>query len=399
MVQQNAAVERTEILAAATTIGEVAAEHSAATSAGRRLAKPVVDAVTTAAFGGLMAPTAMGGEAAPPGVVIEAIARISAYDASAGWCASIGIGSNHLAGLVPEATARELFTDLGSGGAGPFAPGGPALPEGELVHVAGRWAYSSNCHQAEVSACGVVIMEDGAPKMGPSGIELGLAFLTSDDYAIEETWNTEGLRGTGSHDLVADVRIAPERISSLWAPKWPVDAIFRLRTFDVLGPVLAAVPLGIGRAALDVVAARAVRDADGPPKPGPKPRFADNPWYQAEMGKAEVRLRAARSLMLDAVHDAFEAGERGDTPPRATTALIGLACGEALAAAKHAVEVAVTLVGTDAVREGSPLLQLRRDVDAAGSHVMFSPMIASGLSRELAGIPTAAFPFLEAPPT
>ncbi len=346
----NAVVERTGILAAATAIGEVAAEHAAATNAGRRLARPVVDALSTAAFGGLMAPTAMGGGAAHPGVMVEAIERISTHDASAGWCAGIGMGSNHLAGIIPEATARELFTDLASGGAGPFAPGGPAVPEGELVHVAGRWA------------------------------------------------NTEGLRGTGSHDLVADVRIASARISSLWAQKWPGDSIFRLRTFDVLGPGLAAVPLGIGRAALDLVAERAVRDADGPPKPGPKPRFADNPWHQVDMGKAEVRLRAARSLLLDAVHDAFEAGERGDVPPRATTALIGLACGEALGAAKQAVETAVSLIGTDAVREGSPLLKLRRDIDAAGSHVMFSPMIASGLSRELAGVPTEAFPFLDAPP-
>jgi indole-3-acetate monooxygenase len=396
--RQNAVVERTGILAAATAIGEVAAEHAAATHAGRRLARPVVDALSTAAFGGLMAPTAMGGGAAHPGVMVEAIERISAYDASAGWCAGIGVGSNHLAGIIPEVTARELFTDLASGGAGPFAPGGPALAEGDLVHVAGRWAYSSNCHQAVVSACGVVIMQDGAPKVGPSGVELGLAFLSSADFAIEETWNTEGLRGTGSHDLVADVRIASSRISSLWAQKWPGDSIFRLRTFDVLGPSLAAVPLGIGRAALDFVAERAVRDADGPPKPGPKPRFADNPWHQVDMGKAEVRLRAARSLLLDAVHDAFEAGERGDSPPRATTALIGLACGEALGAAKQAVETAVSLIGTDAVREGSPLLKLRRDIDAAGSHVMFSPMIASGLSRELAGIPTAAFPFLDSPP-
>jgi alkylation response protein AidB-like acyl-CoA dehydrogenase len=391
------AMATAEVLEAAEHIGELAATHADDSDRARRLAQPVVDAVEASGINGLVSPHALGGQAAHPAVMVDAIERISAYDASAGWCVGIGLGSNYLAAIIPETVARKLFVDLTRGGAGPFAPGAAANPDGDLVHVAGRWGYTSNCQHAAVSACGVVIMEDGAPKVTPNGVELGLAFLTCDEFAILETWNTEGLRATGSHDITADVRIEPDRISNLFVDKWPDEPIFRMRTFDVLGPCLAAVPLGIGRAALDVVSARAVREADGPPKPGPKPRLADNPWHQVEFGRADVRLRAARALLHEVTNEAYEYGERGDVPPRATSAVIGLACSEALAAAKHAVEVATTLVGTDAVREGSPLLRLRRDIDAAGSHVMFSPMITSNLGRELAGVPSAAYPFLSAP--
>jgi alkylation response protein AidB-like acyl-CoA dehydrogenase len=243
----------------------------------------------------------------------------------------------------------------------------------------------------------VIITEEGRPKISEHGIELGLAFLTSDQFTIEQTWDTDGLRATGSHDTVADALLEPELISSLWAEKWPDDAIFRLRSFDVLGPCVAAVPLGIGRAALDIVCERAVREAAGPPKMGPKPRLVDNPWHQVDLAKAEIRLRAARAVLLEALDEAVARAERGDEPSRQTSAMIGIACAETLAAAKHAVETAITLVGTDAVRAGSPLLRLRRDIDAAGSHVMFSPMVFSGLGKELAGVPSAAFPFLPPP--
>jgi alkylation response protein AidB-like acyl-CoA dehydrogenase len=384
-------------LAAARRIGELAAEHAPESDKARQLAAPVVAAIEGSGFNALLMPSAMGGRAASPRDAVVAIEEIATRDASAAWCASISMGSNHLAGIIPEKTARDVFTDLNRGGAGPFNPGALALPDDDGVHVNGRWGYASNCNNAAVSACGVILTENGQPKITENGIEMALAFLTEDQFTIEPTWNTAGLTSTGSHDIVGNAVLAPELIATLYADKWPDDALFRLRSFDVLGPGLAAVPLGIGRAALDVVAHRAQRDAETPPKPGPKPRLADNPWHQLEFGRAEIRLRAARAVLLEATDQALAYAARGDEPPRVTTAVIGIACSEALAAAKHAVETAVTLVGTDAVREGSPLLRLRRDIDAAGSHVMFSPMIVSNLSKELAGIPTAAYPFLPAP--
>jgi alkylation response protein AidB-like acyl-CoA dehydrogenase len=157
------------------------------------------------------------------------------------------------------------------------------------------------------------------------------------------------------------------------------------------------VPLGIGRAALDLVASRAVAAEAGPPVMGPRPRFGDDPIAQVELGRAEIRLRAAEALLFDALGTSYEHALAGDTPPRAATATIGLANCEALAAGMNAVDVAVRLLGSAAIRDGAPLEKLRRDVDTASAHVMFSPRIIAGLTRELAGIPTSAFPYLPPP--
>jgi alkylation response protein AidB-like acyl-CoA dehydrogenase len=379
-------------------LGRVAAEHAEESAARRRLAAPIVEAFEQSGLAALAMPTALGGAAAPPGQAVELLEVLATYDASTAWCAAIGLGTNFMVSAIPEATGRELFRDVRRGGAGPFNPGAPARPDGDRVHVAGRWPYSSNCQQAGVLVAGVVLFDGEAPRVTASGdVELGLAFLSADQFQIHETWDTDGLRATGSHDVTADVHLAPDRISSLWAEKWPTDPIFRLRSFDVLGPCVAAVPLGIGRAALDAVEAKGRSDAEGPSRPGPRPRLSDDPHGQLAVGAAETRLRAARALLLEATHEAWVHGERGDAPPRQVTALIGLACVEALAAAKHAVEVSTTVIGTNAVREGSPMLRLRRDIDAAGSHIMFSPRIAAGLGREMAGIPGAAYPYLPPP--
>jgi len=99
-------------------------------------------------------------------------------------------------------------------------------------------------------------------------------------------------------------------------------------------------------------------------------------------------------MLLDLVDRAMDAARSGDGPSRETSAMIGLTCGESLRASREAVHTATELLGSAGVREGSPMLRLRRDIAAAGTHVMFSHTMQVGLGRELAGLPTSAFPFL-----
>lgn len=225
-----------------------------------------------------------------------------------------------------------------------------------------------------------------------------LAFFDAGQFQVDETWDTVGMRGTGSHDiLVDDVAVARERTGTLWSEMWPDDAIFRLRSFDVLGPSLGAVPLGLGRAALDLLEAKACADDAAPPRPGPRSRFGDDPLAQRDLGHAEARLRAARLLLLDTVDEAYQHAQRGDMPPRASTAMIGLACHEALRAGTEAVETACRLAGSASIRDGGVLDRIRRDINTAGTHVMFSATIGAALARQVAGIDTVVFPFLPVP--
>lgn len=389
-------MEHEEALRRARELALVAAAHADEAEEQCRMPADTVQALVGSGLAGLMAPTALGGHAAHPGTAVEVIEAVSQADGSAGWCTGIGMGSNYLAGIIDEKAAKELFVDVLTPAAGSFAPV-PAQVTETGYQVSGRWPYASGCQHAAVSANGIMGFDGGRPcELHPDGSPvMRLAFLSEDQLTVEETWNTVGMRGTGSHDeLAADVEVPRERTGTLWSQMWPDDAIFRLRSFDVLGPSLGAVPLGLGRAALDAVEAKARVEAESPPAPGPRTRFADDPLAQRELGVAEARLRGARALLLDAIDSAHEHGLRGDTPPRAATALIGLACHEALAAATEAVEVACRLSGSAAIRAGRPLDRIRRDLNTAGTHVMFSQPLTAALARQLAGIDTVVFPFL-----
>src|SRR4051794_41723420 len=119
-------MERADAVQKARIVAEVAAQHGDESERGRRLAPPVVTAVEASGLNGLVSPTAIGGHAASPETMVAVVAEVARGDASTAWCAGIGMGSNFLAAILSEDVARDLFTDLDRGGAGPFAPTGRA---------------------------------------------------------------------------------------------------------------------------------------------------------------------------------------------------------------------------------------------------------------------------------
>jgi alkylation response protein AidB-like acyl-CoA dehydrogenase len=377
-------------------VAAVAARYADESERARRLAAPVVDALVSSGLARLIAPTALGGAAAHPAVLVEVVETIAAADASAGWCAGIGLGSNYFAGLLPESGARALFVDLDRTGSGVFAPTGTGVRTGAGFQLTGRWSFASGCCHAAVQASGMVAVDPhGQPERNEDGSPVvRLAFVPIDAVSIDETWDTVGLRGTGSHDTAIVDRLVPEDHTLRFTDRsWSDDLIYQHAPFAVLGPFLGAVALGAGRAALDVLESE-IRVATTTPRPGRKPAFGEDPISQAELAHAEVRLRSVRALLLDTLDDGYQTCASGRRPDRAHAALVGLACREAVAAAVHAIDVAARLSGSRSVREGSRLDRLGRDVQTMRQHVMFSPALAAQLGRQLAGLPTVAFPFL-----
>ncbi len=385
---------------AARRVAAIAAEQAGVSEEQRSLAQPVADALVDSGLARLLAPSAIGGFATHPTVLVDVLATIAEGDPSAGWVAAIGLGTNHLAGYLPEAGARELFTELDRPGCGVFAPSGRGVKTIGGFRVSGRWAFASGCQHAAVQASGITVFdENGNLERGADGGPIQrLAFIPSRSLQIDQTWDTVGLRGTGSHDTaVVDLAVERHHTMHFGDRSWSADALFRQPVFGILASCLGSVALGVGRAALDVVEQQARADFAAPPRPGPRPRFADDPYGQRDLGLAEVRLRAVRSLLLEVLDEGYQIGLAGDPPPRTHTALLGLTCSEAMAAGAHAVDVACGVAGSAAVRQGAPLEKARRDIDTMRKHVAFSAGVAQPLGRQMAGVATVAWPFLTRP--
>ena len=173
-----------------------------------------------------------------------------------------------------------------------------------------------------------------------------LAAMASTQLAVHETWDTAGMRGTGSHDVSArDVLVGPDQLLSFTDRAWADDPIFRVPPFAILGPCLAAVPLGAGRAALDVAASAAVHDHEHPPVGRIRGSLGDDRALQQAFGQAEVALRAARALLLETLESQHHRALEGRPLRRSEVALLGLACTETMAAAEQAIDTAARQIG------------------------------------------------------
>jgi alkylation response protein AidB-like acyl-CoA dehydrogenase len=72
-----------------------------------------------------------------------------------------------------------------------YGPLGTATPDGAGYRITGRWPFVSGCLHAGWHALGVRLRGDDSPHRP-------LAFVHPDDVQVLDTWNSWGLRGTGS---------------------------------------------------------------------------------------------------------------------------------------------------------------------------------------------------------
>jgi alkylation response protein AidB-like acyl-CoA dehydrogenase len=170
---------------------------------------------------------------------------------------------------------------------------------------------------------------------------------------------------------------------------WPDGTLWRLPIYTVLIPVLASVPLGIARGAVDEVlrTAREGRDAR-------RGQLHEIPIAMDELAVADSSLRAARAELVAALADARDRAERGDFVDRRLQARILLAGMRACDVAVEVTSTAHALAGAAAVYNGHRVLRALLDVHAARQHQMFSHQHRAPIAAALAGRDASYPPFL-----
>jgi len=183
---------------------------------------------------------------------LRVIEALSIADASAGWCAMIGNDGGYMTAYIDQTVAREMYADIDSVTAVTFAPPGKAVKTRDGFTVNGRWPFASGCQHAKWFIGHFVIFDGDSPRLQTNGTpETRFGFLPADECEILDTWTTNGLRGSGSHDWMVKDRFIPEaRTFNLAAPtlyrKGPLYTLPNLLLYKA-----AAVVLGIARGAID----------------------------------------------------------------------------------------------------------------------------------------------------
>ncbi|WP_406346640.1 hydrolase [Streptomyces sp. NBC_00648] len=280
-------------------VAPLAAEHARDGDRDRRLHPKVHEALRGAGFARHFVAARWGGDEGGFLPCLEAVAQVAQEDPSAGWCASVTATLSRMAGFLPEEGQRTVWADGPDAlVVGALVPGGSAAaaPGGWLLH--GRWPYVSGVHASDFALLAAQVPVPGGDP------EVRFLLVPRSAYDIERTWDTVGMRGTGSDTVVLDEVFVPREHSFLrdelasgraqgTAPKSLCVPLQNVSALTFAGPVLGAVR-GAGEAwSRAVVRKRAAR-------PGPVGSSA----VELDLARSAAFTDAAELLLARAASDA-----------------------------------------------------------------------------------------------
>jgi indole-3-acetate monooxygenase len=359
-------VATTPVLTRATEIADLARGMADEIDTARRLPTELVEALRDSGLLRAGAPLEVEALELPAGTALRCAEEVARGDASAGWCVSIGITSTLLVAYLPPTSRDELFGGGRGLAAGVWAPQGKArrVPGGMVV--SGRWAFCSGITHADVLFAGCVLEDKPA-----------VVALPTDQLQILDTWHTLGLRGTGSHDSVADEVFVPdERVLSIFDGPVIDRPLYRFPPFGFFAACITAAAMGNARAAIDdfVDLASTKKGAAG------SRTLAERSTIQAAVATAESALEAARAGYYQAIDEAWRAAEDGPSVPLATRTRLRLAATHGARVSADVVRSMYDLAGGSAIYDGAPLQRRLRDAFTATAHFQVNEA-----SRELPG--------------
>jgi len=339
----------------------------------------------------LKTPAELGGTPLSPVEFSEVIEELAYIDTSTAWAAMIGAGCNGLAGgWLPESGARRIFGPVGdaaapssAGGrlpviAGQLAPRGAGTPVagGYLVH--GRWGFSSGIVHADwligafksgsppVAVTGGDSADDGA---GTGFGRMVVFAIPKDEAEVIDNWHVAGLQGTGSLDFSVDGIFVPSELTyDLGIPAVRGGDLFRLGMPAFVSNEVPPLAIGLARRAIDDITELAAHTARFPGGPTVSERVV----FQHELGRAEVRVRAARAVHREAMAAAFATAVADGAPTDEQQLAVTTASVYAVETCADVVSELFKFGGGRALALSNPLQRHLRNVLAARQHVALS---------------------------
>jgi alkylation response protein AidB-like acyl-CoA dehydrogenase len=316
----------------------------------------------------MLAPREIGGGETDPLAFFDVVEAAASADGSVGWIVMIGGCYATFGGLLPAEGAAEIFGDPATISAGAFRPEGTAVEVEGGYRVSGRWALGSGASHANWFIAGCVVMRDGKPVQTASGAPvMREVFMPAVAVKVVDTWHSTGLRGTASHDYVADDVFVP-RSRTLWfqeAPTCP-RSLYRMPPIAMFATFISAVPLGIARHAIDafVGLARAKTVALAPGV------VADRAAAQIAVGRAHALVSGGHAYVRGTLENVWSRVAAGGAPTLADRAALWTAATHAAHSALEAIELLYGAAGADAVYARCPLDRCLRDARTAVQHVV-----------------------------
>jgi alkylation response protein AidB-like acyl-CoA dehydrogenase len=378
-------------VARARDLGAVIDAESDAIECTRRIPESLLARLHESRLFRMLLPRSAGGDQTDPATYLLAVEEIARYDASIAWNVFVANSSALIAAFLDLAVARTIFADLHTvlAWGPPNASRAIAVTDG--YRVSGTWDFASGCRHANWMGAHCHVLEaDGSLRLNRLGHPTVRTLLFPAEQAtLLDTWNTIGLRGTGSDSYsVADVFV-PEMFSTtredptLRRERGPLYA-FTMQGLYAVG--VASVALGTARAMLEKFIGLACRKA-----PRGLTRLADNGVVQAGVARAEATLDAARAYLLETLTSIYAHADDVDPIHVGDRARVRLACTNAIHGAIEVADFTYKAAGVDAIFPGGPFERRFRDIHTLSQQIQSRSAHFEAVGQVLLGMPPEMF--------
>jgi 3-hydroxy-9,10-secoandrosta-1,3,5(10)-triene-9,17-dione monooxygenase len=334
-----------------------------------------VKELEAAGFFRMLQPRLYEGHEADPLDFYEGVRLIAQADASTGWIASVLSVHAWQIALFPVAAQQALWgSDTGTLLSSSYAPTGKAVPAEGGYQVSGRWAFSSGCeHATWVLLGGLVTNDEGQV------VDFRTFMLPRSQYEIEDTWNTVGLAGTGSHDIVVEGAFVPEEHTLSMAEtgrcygpgqslntgdlyKLPFHSLFTSAiTTPIIGMAYGAYEEHVGMQRKRVRAAFVGEKA------------MDDPFAHVRIARAASEVDAAWALLTNNVRELQACVARGEQIPLQLRLKVRRDQVVGTERAIESIDLMFENSGARALDKGAHLQRVWRDAHAGRVHAANDP--------------------------
>ena len=285
-----------------------------------RLGRPpahIVEKLREAGVYKLTVPKEYGGLEADMKTWMDTVVEIGRGDAGVAWAVTLVTSCNWaFSSFFPKHLVDEVFSDPDATLAGIFTGRAISIKpaEGGIYVEKGMWFFNSGVYEATWDLLGVPMFDENGEEIGP-----GIALVPMSDVTLLNDWNTSGIRGSGSTNVMMEnVFIPNERIIPLPSiaegtqPRTHEGPAARIAFMPLMANILAYPLLGAAEHMVEYfLETLPKRDI----KLTSYTKAAEAPVTQLQIGEATAKIEAARLLIEDGVRRMDEWSHRSEYMP------------------------------------------------------------------------------------
>lgn len=358
-----------EVLAAIDAIGPRIAENAREAEANRRVGDDVMSALREAGALATFIPSRFGGSDRNVADFLRISRHVGLYDGGTAWVVTLASLGSWMSTFYSSQTQDEMRS------ANPLAAVSAVVAPSAQVQrveggfrVTGKWYYNSASWYSDAAILGVPLLDENGELA-----DHGLVFIPRDQYRIDDTWFTAGMRASASNCVVVEDVFVPKThyvsFPGVIAGHFPgadVDGVNHVTHADplalfalgLIGPLLglgsAAVEYATNHMSKQIVLTNRTR--------------RESATHLSELAKA--------AILVDTAHlHAFRAADLLDSAARETRLLTTLESGQVRAdtgwaadCIVEAINILLNVNGAGSFAESNPLQRMWRDANVAARH-------------------------------